>query len=313
MFLITNQIYKSFSLRLLFSLAIMAILLVACDTQTKSVGPVYQEISNTKEVPCYSFAIHALYNPAKMLEVYMPLINDLNSKLEGAQIKLESSRDYNSFENKYNNRKPELLLPNPWQTIQAIEQGYNVIATEDIGNDFKGIFIVRKDGNIKTIKDLIGKKISYPSNTAVAACILPQIFLHKKGIDVNNDIENLYVGSQESSIKNVYLKNSSAAASYPIAWYTFKQDFPREASELYVIWETETTIGNSIMIRDDIPENIKSQIKKYFVELENYDEGQEILKNTKTKRYIDTENKDYLHLSKLITDFEKEIRKVERR
>lgn len=313
MYKIIKRIYKYLSSLLLFSISIIAILLLACDTKTEHIGPVYQDHSANTKVPCYSFAIHALYNPAKMLEVYMPLIDDINSKLEGAKIKLEASRDYGSFENKYINRKPELLFPNPWQTIQAIEKGYNVIATEDISNDFKGIFIVRKDGNIKNPKDLIGKKVSYPSSTALAACILPQIFLNKNGIDVNKDIENLYVGSQESSIKNVYLKNSSAAASYPIAWRTFEQDFPKEASELYVIWETETTIGNSVMVRDDIPENITLQIKKYFVELDSREKGQVILKKIKAKRYLDANNKDYLHLNLFFDKFDKEIRKIERR
>ncbi len=307
MFLIIKRKYKS----LILLLSVMGIILFACNPKNEPIGPVYQKTSASKKVPHYSFAIHALYNPAKMLQVYMPLINDLNSKLEGAQIKLEASRDYSSFEKKYNNRSPEILLPNPWQTLQAIKKGYDVILTEDVNNEFKGILLVRKDGNIKHPKDLIGKKVSYPSCTALAACILPQLFLHNNGININNDIENIYVGSQESSIRNVYHKNSSAAVTWPIAWHTFEQEFPKEASELYVIWETEATIGNSIMIRDNIPEDIKSQIKKYFIELENNEIGKKILRDIRAERFIDANNEDYSHIAEIIAKFEKEIRKVE--
>ncbi|MEZ4694041.1 MAG: PhnD/SsuA/transferrin family substrate-binding protein [Aliarcobacter sp.] len=45
-----------------------------------------------------------------------------------------------------------------------------------MGDDenFRGIFLVRKDSGIKNFEDLKGKKISYPAPTALAATILPQ-------------------------------------------------------------------------------------------------------------------------------------------
>ena len=67
------------------------------------------------------------------------------------------------------------------------------------------------------------------------------------------DIENRYVGSQESSIMNAYLGQTAAGATWPPPWRAFQKEHPREAAELKVIWETESLVNNSVMVRDDVP------------------------------------------------------------
>jgi phosphonate transport system substrate-binding protein len=81
---------------------------------------------------------------------------------------------------------------------------------------FRGIILVRKDSGIHKVTDLKGKKVSYPALTALAATMMPHYYLHTHGIDVNRDIENLYVGSQESSIMNVLRGHVAAGATGPV-------------------------------------------------------------------------------------------------
>ena len=83
-------------------------------------------------------------------------------------------------------------------------------------NKFAGIILVRRDSGINKLSDLKGKKVSYPARTALAATMMPQYYFQTHGLDVNRDIENLYVGSQESSIMNVYLGNVAAGATWPM-------------------------------------------------------------------------------------------------
>ena len=101
-----------------------------------------------------------------------------------------------------------------------------------MGNDemFRGIILVRKDSGIRKVTDLKGKKVSYPAPTALAATMMPQYYLHTHGIDVNRDIENLYVGSQESSIMNVLRGHVAAGATWSVPWKIFQQENPRDGS-----------------------------------------------------------------------------------
>ena len=194
-------------------------MLFGCDSPAPpTVGPQYSASANGDEIKLYRLAIHPLHNPEKLALTYQPLIDDLNRNIEGARFELEASRDYQRYEVKFRARAPEFLLPNPWQTLEAMKLGYRVIAMAGDAADFKGIFIVRKDSGITQIPELKGKVASYPSPTALAACIMPQYYLHTHGLDVNRDIENHYVGSQESSIMNVFLKQSAVGATWPPPW-----------------------------------------------------------------------------------------------
>jgi phosphonate transport system substrate-binding protein len=264
-------------------------------------------------MPVYRFAVHPLHNPAKLMQAYQPLIDSMNARLQGARLTLEASRDYASFEEKYQARKPEFILPNPWQTLQAEKAGYRVIATAGVPQDFTGIFVVRRDSGLKLPGDLKGKAVSYPSATALAACIMPQYFLHSHGINVSTDIDNRYVGSQESSIMNAYLKLTAAGATWPTPWRAFQKEHPKEAAELKVMWETEPLINNSVMVRDDVPARVAEQVRTLLLGLEATPEGKTILAEMETARFLPASDRDYEVVRHYVSRFEKEVRSVERR
>ncbi|OQX20755.1 MAG: phosphonate ABC transporter substrate-binding protein [Desulfobulbaceae bacterium A2] len=289
----------------------LLLLELGCEQEPQTPGPKYGVAS--PDTATYHFAVHPLHNPTKLIQDYQPLLDYLNAELNGARLSLEASRDYANFEEKYQDRKPEFLLPNPWQTLQAMKAGYSVIAMAGEPNDFKGIFIVRRDSDIREPFDLKGKAVSYPSPTALAACIMPQYFLHTHGVDINRDIENCYVGSQESSIMNVSMQKTVAGATWPPPWRSFQKEYPAEAAELKVLWETEPLINNSVMIRDDIPVAIRQQVQTLLVGLHESEQGKAILANMETARFIAATDQDYEVVRVYVERFEREVRAVERK
>ena len=290
---------------------LLAMLLAACDQQLAEKPLQYSSAPASAVTPVYRLAVHPLHNPQKLSEAYQPLVDHLNRQLNGVHIELEASRDYPTYEKKFRDRNPAILLPNPWQTLQAMKVGYHVIAMAGDAEDFKGIFIIRNDSEIKLPADLKGKVVSYPSPTALAAAIMPQYFLHAKGIDINRDIENAYVGSQESSIMNVYLGKSAAAATWPPPWRLFQKDHPAEAAQLHLIWETPSLINNSVMVRDDVPNTIREQVRKSLLELTQTPQGKTILASMETSRFHGADDASYGIVTDYIKRFEKEVRLVE--
>jgi len=276
-------------------------------------GPQYGKNPAFPSVPGYRLAVHPLHNPGKLMQAYQPLIEYLNARLKGARLELEASRSYANFEEKIHARSPEFLLPNPWQTLQAIKDGYAVVAMAGEAQDFKGIFIVRKGSGIKQPSDLKGKAVSYPSPTALAACIMPQYFLFRHGLDINKDIENRYVGSQESSIMNAFLGKTAAGATWPPPWRAFQNDHPNEAAELEVAWETEPLINNSVMVRNDVPADIRDRVRALLVGLHETAEGRSILAGVETARFLPASDEDYNMVRDYVAQFEKDVRPVEPR
>lgn len=290
---------------------LVAMLLAACEQQPAEKPLQYSSSPAGAVTPIYRLAIHPLHNPQKLSEAYQPLVDHLNRQLQGVQIEMEASRDYQAYEQKFRAREPAFLLPNPWQTLQAMKVGYHVIAMAGDAEDFKGVFIVRKDSSIKMPDDLKGKVVSYPSPTALAAAMMPQYYLHTKGIDINRDIQNIYVGSQESSIMNVYLGKAAAGATWPPPWRLFQKDHPNEAAQLEMIWETPPLMNNSVMVRDDVPEAIRELVKKALLDLAQAPEGKAILVGMATARFHAADDTSYDRVRDYIDRFEKEVRPVE--
>ncbi len=304
-----ERMYRRASIIIL--LALLFGVVGGCGREPESKGPQFATKPLSLKVPIYNLAVYALHNPAKLFQAYQPLVDYLNNRLEGVHLHLEASRDYADFEEKVRAGRPEIILPNPWQTLQAMKAGYHVIAMAGDPEDLKGLIVVRRDSTILRPADLKGQAVSYPSPTAMAACIMPQYFLHTHGINVNKDIKNRFVGSQESSIMNVYLGKTVAGATRPMPWRAFKKEHPREASELKVIWQTESLVNNSVMVRGDIPPRIREQVRKLLIGLDGSREGKAILDGMETSRFLPASDGTYDVVRQYIARFEREVRPVE--
>ncbi len=300
------------------SAAALTLLPTACERgPAPAVGPRYAD-APAGGPPLYRLAIHPLHNPAKLTQAYQPLVDLLNQSIPEARFELEASRDYAAYEAKFRAEgpaRPELLLPNPWQTLQAMKAGYRVIAMAGNADDFKGIFIVRKDSPIKVPADLKGKTVVYPAPTALAACIMPQWFLHRNGIDVNRDIQNRYVGSQESAILNALSGDAAIAATWPPPWRVFQRDHPAQAAQLRVIWETPPLLNNSVMVRDDVPAAIRERVSTLLFELYKTAEGRAALvgMGMETGPFYPADDASYAPVREFVARFEREVRPVEQR
>lgn len=285
----------------------------ACRREPEVKGPQLGAKAPAVALPVYRLAVHPLHNPAKLMAAYQPLVEYLNDRLSGVRLVLEASRDYATFEEKYRGRTPEFILPNPWQTLQAMKVGYRVIAMAGEPADFKGIFIVRRDSPLARPADLKGKAVSYPSPTALAACIMPQYFLHRQGIDVTREIDNRYVGSQESVIMNVFLGQTAAGATWPPPWRAFQKEHPQEAAALKVIWATESLVNNAVMARGDVPAAVVAQVRALLLGLEATAAGKAILAGMETARFLPAAAREYEVVQHYVDRFEREVRPVVQR
>lgn len=300
--------FKKISLIFIIS---MLFLFTACEDDSKNYKPSYQK-QKVIDKKIYTFGIHPLHNPKYLFEVYQPLVDYLNNNLKNKniEIKLEASRNYDFFNQKLFSREFDFALPNPYQTIKALEVGYKVFAKMGDDENFRGIFLVRKDSGIKNFEDIKGKKISYPASTALAATILPQYFLYENKIDINKDIENIYVGSQESSIMNVYLKQSDVAATWPPPWESFIKQRPEIANEVEIIWQTKNLPNNSLVARDDLPAQLVEEIAMLFIQLHENEEGKKILEKIVLSKFEIANENTYKVVKDFIVDFEKDVRLI---
>lgn len=294
--------------RLILTLAIL--LLAACSKQTENYQPDFsgQAADSVKE---YVVGIHPLHNPKRLFEVYEPIISHIETNIPGVRFKLEASRNYEEFDKKLYSGHFDFAMPNPYQTVLSLKHNYRVFGKMGDDENFRGIILVRKDSGIRQVTDLKGKKIAYPAVTALAATMMPQYYLHTHGIDVNRDIENLYVGSQESAIMNVLRGHVAAGATWPIPWITFSHEHPELASQLEVKWRTTTLPNNGWVVRQDVPPELTAKFAALLFGLNKNTQGREMLARLPISKFEAATDKTYQPVRDYLKVFSASVRPVE--
>jgi phosphonate transport system substrate-binding protein len=286
-------------------------LLSACQRgQEARYEPQYADQPPVSAETVYLFGVHPLHNPKRLSEVYQPLVDYLNRHLDGPEIKLEASRDYAAYDAKLAAGHFHLALPNPYQTLVATESGYRVFGKMGDDHNFRGIILVRKDSGIRAVADLKGRAVSYPAPTALAATMMPQWYLHSQGLNVLRDIDNRYVGSQESSIMNVYRGSTAAGATWPPPWRALSRERPELARELEVIWETESLPNNGLVARSDLPTEWLARLGSLLFTLHEHAEGRRILAAMELSRFESADAATYQPVRDFLREFEAKVRPV---
>ena len=294
-------------------IALLALAALACGCSRESAdgyAPQFADQPAVQATECV-FAVHPLHNPARLFAVYGPIVEHLNANIPGIRFRLEASRNYAEFEKKLYARAYHFALPNPYQPVKALEHGYRVIGKMGDDENFRGIILVRRDSGISAVADLKGKSVSYPAPTALAATMMPQYFLHTHGLDVNRDIRNVYVGSQESSILNVHAGNVAAGATWPVPWISFVKEQPEKARELVVKWQTETLPNNSLVVRDDVAPALAEKVAGLLFSLQTNEAGRRMLERIPLSRFEAATDTTYDPVRDYVRRFSLEVRPVD--
>jgi len=251
-------------------------LLCACNREQEAYQPTYAEAPSSS-ISWYIFGVHPLHNPERLHDLYGPLADLLSASIPGARFRLEASRNYEAFDQKLYAGLFHLALPNPYQTVLSLKHGYRVFGKMRNDEDFRGIILVRKDSTIRKAADLKGKAMSFPAPTALAATLMPLAFLHSHGLDVVHDLDKRFVGSQESSIMNVYLGDVAAAATWPPPWRALSAQRPELREALEIRWQTPPLPNNGLVARQDVPPAVVEQVGRILFALHTNEAGAALL------------------------------------
>lgn len=283
----------------------------SCGTRQDQVYQPEFTTESKEQVQEYVVGVHPLHNPKRMMEIYGPILEYVNIRIPEAQFRLEPARSYEDFEKKLYAGYYDLAMPNPYQTVSSFKHGYRVFAKMGDDEEFRGIILVRKDSGIHEVSDLRGKAIAYPARSALAATMLPQYYLHTHGINVNRDIENRYVGSQESSILNVLRGHVAAAATWPLPWRSFCAEYPEMASQLEVKWQTAPLLNNGWVARYDVSQVIVDKFQAQLLGLNSTEAGKRMLARLPISRFETASNETYLPVIKFLETFSSNVREIQ--
>jgi phosphonate transport system substrate-binding protein len=230
---------------------------------------------NSKRV--YSLGIVPLHNSVRLSEVFQPLVELINREAEGFSVRLESSRDFGRHEEKMRSGILDLAIVNPYQAVTAEKLGYRIFGKLRDDNAFRGIIVVRRDANIRTVGDLRGKTVCFPAPTALAATLMTKEFLIHRGLNVETAARPVYVGSHDSVLMNVYRGLAAAGGTWPATWDALRRERPEIIEALEIRWRTPSLPNMAVIARRDLPAADLAAIAAALWRLGDDEEGREIL------------------------------------
>ncbi|WP_428568486.1 MAG: phosphate/phosphite/phosphonate ABC transporter substrate-binding protein [Solidesulfovibrio sp. DCME] len=306
----TAPTMPNFASWLAIALLLCVLTLTGCSGDDQAAyAPTYSSTPPTLSTRCV-LGVHPLHNPQKLFEIYEPLLRHLNARLGIPHVRLvlEASNTYQDFDAKLARRALHFALPNPYRTLTGQDCGYRIFAKMDNDEDFRGVIILRKDSDIRAVADLRGKSISCPAPTALAATMMPQLYLRQHGLASLDEVETLYVGTHDSALMNVLLGRTSAASTWPPAWRAFLAERPEARGILEVRWQTDTLPSNGLLVRDDVPAAVADRVRDLILGLDASPEGRDILRRIGIPRFVAADSQTFAPVAAFLREFEGLVR-----
>jgi phosphonate transport system substrate-binding protein len=153
-----------------------------------------------------------------------------------------------------------------------------VTATDKDGNlGYNSVLIVKTDSPYTSIEDLKGKSVARTEPNSNSGFLVPTIEFIKRGTPIETYFKSPVSGGHTQSVLGLLQGTYDAA----FTWTTKGDGYGQlrtmmdrgmlKREQIRVIWESSIVPPPPIIVRSDLPEDLKSDLRKLFVELHKED------------------------------------------
>lgn len=242
--------------------------------------------------PTYVFARAPQLSAMTLAETWGPLLARIK-KDTGINFELKVYQTRIQFQAEMSVGIPDFGYMNGHDALRAKQlHGYTPLVRDS--KPLTGIIVVRKESGLKSVQELDGKTIAFPSPQAFGASLYPQALLtHKERIQYTPE----YVGTHENVYRGVYLGKFPAGTG---VIQTFNREPAELKSQLRILYETPPLPPHPFIAHPRVPEHVVQRLTKALLQLANDEEGRALLKkvNIETPVLADF-SRDYQHLKDL--------------
>ena len=215
------------------------------------------------------FGVVPQQSAVELASQWAPVLKLLEQKT-GLALDFETTKDIPTFEKRLSEGRYAVAYMNPLHYVEAhAEVGYNAFSKERDAR-IRGIIVAPRNSSLKTIQDLEGLDIAFPSPGAFAAAVLPLAILAKQGVHV----KPAYVGSHDS----VYLAVSKGF--FPAGGgirSTFEKNPPQLRDTLRILWETPEYTPHALAAHPRVDPAVVARLLEALVDLNETPEGRLLL------------------------------------
>ena len=240
----------------------------------------------------YSIGVVPQFEAKKLHAIWTPILNTLE-KETGLKFKLIGSPTISGFEKEFLAGKFDFAYMNPYHLVWTHEAAGYIPMIRDHSKRLHGVLVVKKGGGIKSVEQLDGKKIAFPSPNALGASLMMRAELSRK---FNLNIKPIYVKTHDSVYLNVVLGQTSAGGG--VQKTLGRQNQPI-SDKLHVIYRTTKVAPHPFAYHPRIPKNIAMKVSRALLKMGESKGGSQLLSKIPIKKIGLATMEDYDPLTKM--------------
>lgn len=220
--------------------------------------------------PAFDVAVVPQFPAAELHRDWTPLLERLGHQM-GISLNLKLSPSIPRFEALLLEGRPDFAFLNPYHQVMAARaHGYVPLVRN--GKPLTGILVVRKDSPIRSVRELAGTDLAFPSPNAFGASLWMRALLaERERINFNP----LYVQTHGNVYRQVMRGSAAAGGGVNL---TLSQETPEVRDGLRVLLETPEAASHPLSAHPRVPAMVQRQVTEALLSLTGEPTGMSLLK-----------------------------------
>jgi phosphonate transport system substrate-binding protein len=219
--------------------------------------------------PRYILSVVPFQLPVATHKDWAPMVEHLTKSLN-ADVELRVYRAFSEYESELFQGIPDFSFMGPYlQVIAYKRQGYIPLVRSS--QMLKGILVVPRDGPYKTVKDLTGKIIAFPSPNSLAASLYIRALLTERE---HVRFTPRYLDSHNDVYRHVMLHQTDAGGGIRLTLAHQPQDVQ---AKLRIIYETPPMVPHPLSAHPRVPAAVRAALIQAILDLDKTPNGREYL------------------------------------
>ena len=216
---------------------------------------------------------------------FEPLTSYLSDVI-GQKVVLYVAKNYGDLRTQMEAGEVDIGSFSPFAYVDAVRGGkIRIIAQSVIDGSatYRGIIVARKDGGLKSLADLQGKRFAFVDPKSASGYVYPRAMLVEKGINPDSFFqETLFAGDHMKVIAAVLDGRVDAGATYDNALGIAKAS-GMPSDNLVIIASTDPIPHDAIAMRIGLDEALAKKIQTALVNLDKTEAGRRVIASSKKK------------------------------
>jgi len=186
----------------------------------------------------------------------------------GMTVKPFVATDYNGVIEALRAKRLDLAILGPFSYVLAASvtqvDPIAIAATKTQGASYHSLIIARKDSGIATLADLKGHSFSFVDPSSASGHLFPKTGMLQAGLNPDSDLRAIFAGSHDASVLALLNGKVDAAAVADSLLDTVVARGLAKREELTVVWQSEPIPGAPVVMRSDLPADVKTKLIAAF-------------------------------------------------